>query len=226
MSRRGARALHRRGFTLVELGLVIVVISLLLVAVLQGQSLVGTAGSQAALAAVKDLATAIAEFRSRYGYLPGDMPTATANVPGVVAGSCSVTANGNGDGTIDAAEAPCVPEHLFRAGLIKGGYANTTLVVAGVQTAYANAIVLTIAGNTVAMRALARASSGVTTFSTSTRNVIELINLPCRQAIDLDTKSDDGVFSTGNTRASVASCIPTGTTGATNDPVPSIAVAL
>ena len=77
MSQRGARALHRRGFTLVELGLVIVVIALLLVAVLQGQSLIGTAGSQAALAAVKDLATAMAEFKSRYGYLPGDMPNAT-----------------------------------------------------------------------------------------------------------------------------------------------------
>ena len=226
MSRRGARALHRRGFTLVELGLVIVVIALLLVAVLQGQSLIGTAGSQAALAAVKDLATAMAEFKSRYGYLPGDMPNATTQIAGVLANSCSVTANGNGDGTIDAAEAPCVPEHLFRANLIKGGYVTTTVFRAGVQTTYTNAIVLTIAGGTVVMRALATASSGVITFPTSTRNVIELINLPCQQAIDLDNKSDDGNFATGNTRANVASCVPTGTAGATNDPVPSIAVAL
>ena len=71
-------------------------------------------------------------------------------------------------------------------------------------------------------RAIARSASGVTTFPTSTRNVIEVLNLSCRSAQELDTKSDDGNFASGNTRASVASCAE----GSTNDPVPSMALAL
>lgn len=189
----------------------LVIIGLIMVAVFKGESLIGVSGSQAAQAAVKDLATAMAAFRDRYGYLPGDMPNATAQVPGVVAGSCSVTANGNGDGNIDAGEVACVPEHLFRAGFIKGGTGTITLIVSGTS---------------VTIRAISRAASNVTTFPTSTRNVIELLNLPCQQAIDLDNKSDDGNFAAGNTRANVANCVPTGNPGATNDPVPAIAVAL
>jgi hypothetical protein len=62
----------------------------------------------------------------------------------------------------------------------------------------------------------------VTSFPTSTRNVIQLLNVSCRGAQELDTKSDDGNFASGSTRASVASC----TEGGANDPVPAIAVAL
>ena len=65
-------------------------------------------------------------------------------------------------------------------------------------------------------------ASAVTSFPTSTRNVIEVLNLSCRSAQELDAKSDDANFASGNTRASVASCVE----GGTNDPVPSIALAL
>jgi hypothetical protein len=74
----------------------------------------------------------------------------------------------------------------------------------------------------ITIRAIARSASGVTTFATSTRNVIEVLNLSCRSAQELDAKSDDGNFASGNTRASVASCVE----GGTNDPVPSMAVGL
>ena len=45
----------------------------------------------------------------------------------MTANSCSVTANGNGDGQIDAGEVACVPNHLFHAGFIKGGPGPITL---------------------------------------------------------------------------------------------------
>lgn len=201
-----------RGFTLIELSIVLVIIGLILVAVFKGESLIGASTSQAAQAAVKDLAAAMAAFRDRYGYLPGDMPNATTRVPGVVAGSCSVTANGNGDGNIDAGEVACVPEHLFRAGFIKGG---------------TGAITLAVGGATITVRAIVRAGSAANTafpFPSSTRNLIELLNVPCQVAQDLDAKTDDGNFATGNTRASVAACVPVGNAGASNDPVPAIAV--
>jgi len=196
-----------RGFTLIELAIVLVVIGIIMGVILTSTSLIGTSHSQAVQAAVKDLAEAMARFRERYGYLPGDMPNATTQIPGVVAGSCSMTANGNGDGQIDAAEMPCVPNHLFNAGFIRGGTGAITLVQGD---------------KLVTIRAVARSASAITTFPTSTRNVIEIWNLSCRAAQELDSKTDDGNFATGNTRATVASCVD----GTTNDPVPTMAVAL
>src|SRR5258706_13133538 len=73
----------RAGFTLIEIAIVLAVIGILLIVVLQGRGLIGTSHSQAAVAAVKDLSTAIAQFRERYRYLPRDMPTPTTHVPGV-----------------------------------------------------------------------------------------------------------------------------------------------
>jgi prepilin-type N-terminal cleavage/methylation domain-containing protein len=195
------------GFTLVEMAIVLAVIGILLVVVLQGRGLIGTSHSQAVVAAVKDLSTAITQFRERYGYLPGDMPTATTQVPGVVAGSCSASANGNGDGQIDADELACVTNHLFNAGLIKGGTGGITY---------------SASDRLISIRAIGRAASAVTTFPTSTRNVIEVWNAQCQIAQDLDAKTDDGNFATGNTRATVASCV----VGGANDPVPTIAVGL
>lgn len=195
------------GFTLVEMAIVLAVVGILLMVVLQGRGLIGTSHSQAVIAAVKDLSAAIAQFRERYGYLPGDMPTATAQVPGVTAGSCSASANGNGDGQIDADELACVTNHLFNAGLIKGG--------TGAITYYAS-------DRMISIRAIGRAASAVTTFPTSTRNVIEVWNAQCQIAQDLDAKTDDGNFATGNTRATVATCV----VGGSNDPVPTIAVGL
>lgn len=201
--------MRARGWTLVELAIVLAVIAIILgvVAGATGRSLIGTSHSQAVQATVKDLAEAIARFRERYGYLPGDMPNATTRIPGVVANSCSVTANGNGDGQIDAGEVACVPNHLFNAGFIKGGTGPITL---------------SQGERRVTIQVVARSVSAVSGFPTSTRNVIEILNLSCRSALELDTKSDDGNFASGNTRASVASCTESGA----NDPVPAVAFAL
>jgi len=207
----GPQRPRARGFTIVELAIAIVVIGLLLTAIMRTTGLIGTSQSQAIQSAIGSLSSAIAQFRSRYGYLPGDIPNATTVIPGVVAGSCSATANGNGDGQIDSGESACVPLHLFDAGLIKGGTGSITF---------------SLPGGIVTIRAIAASASAIaaTTYSfpSSTRNVIEVLNAPCQVAQDIDNKMDDGNFSTGNVRASVTSC----TVGGTNDPVPSIAVAL
>lgn len=195
------------GFTLIELAIVLVVITLILAVVLQSTSLITSSGSQAVMSAVKDMGEALTQFRTRYGYLPGDMPNATTQVPGVVAGSCSATANGDGNGSIDATEVACVNNHLFNAGYIKGGTGPTTIV---------------LSGKVITVRAIGRSISAVTSLPTSTRNVIEVWNAPCQIAQDLDNKIDDGNFATGNIRATVASCV----VGGANDPVPTIVVGL
>jgi prepilin-type N-terminal cleavage/methylation domain-containing protein len=201
-----------KGFTLVELAVVVTIIALLMLLVFRGESLIGTGQSQQVLAAVKDLGAAVGQFRARYNYLPGDMPDAVARIPGVAI--CKVPAvalpaggNGDGNGQVDAGEIACVPEHLFRAGMIRSN----------------GAITLTTKKGTISIRVIARTSSAlVGSFPSSTRNLIEVLNVPCQIAQDLDAKTDDGNFSSGNTRASVANC----TVDGANDPVPVIGLGL
>lgn len=196
------------GFTLVEVAVVMTIIALLMLAIFKGQSLIGTGQSQQVLVAVKDLNAAVGQFRSRYGYLPGDMPDATTRIANVAAcNSATLTGNGNGNGQVDAGEVACVPEHLFRAGLIRSG----------------GPITISTSKGTITIRVIARSASTLAaSFPSSTRNLIEVLNVPCQIAQDLDAKTDDGDFATGNTRASVASCAVDGA----NDPVPVVALAL
>jgi len=199
-----------RGFTLIELAVVIVIISLLMLVLFKGSALIGTGQSQQVLAAVKDLGAGVAQFRSTYRYLPGDMPDAATRLPGVAVCNpvgAPTTANGDGNGRVDAVEVQCVTEHLFRAGIIKSNAPITFSTTKGIVT----------------LRVIARSASTLAgSFPSSTRNVIEVATVPCQIAQDLDAKTDDGNFSTGNTRASVASC----TVDGANDPVPLMALGL
>lgn len=156
---------------MLKVAALLVAANLLLILALQSRSLHWSPDAKAAQQAVTDLAEALAQYRQRFGRLPGDL---------------------NRDGEIDAAES------------------GSTEVTAK------------IAGKTVTLRAVARRASAVPGFAVHVRNVIELRGLPCRVAEELDAKTDDGNFSTGNTRANVPSCA----VGGVNDPVPVLAVAL
>jgi hypothetical protein len=125
----------------------------------------------------------------------------------------ATTADGNGNGQIDATELACVNIHLAAAGLIKSTQAIT------IQTSGST-------GTTI--RAIGTAASTlVASFPTSTRTLIEIFNVPCDIAMEIDEKMDDGNFSTGTVRASVASCVAGGLNVVpVNDPVPLIAVGL
>jgi len=202
--------MRRRGFTLIELAVVLVIISLLMLVLFKGSTLIGTGQSQDVLAKVKDLGAAVTQFRSAYSYLPGDMPDASTRLPNVA--KCNpvgapTTPNGDGNGRVDAAEVQCVNEHLFRAGIIRSNAPITLSTSHGIVT----------------VRVIARSASALAAaFPSSTRNLIEVATVPCQIALDLDAKTDDGNFSTGNTRASVASC----TVDGANDPVPLMALGL
>jgi hypothetical protein len=79
---------------------------------------------------------------------------------------------------------------------------------------------VSIGGRRVTLRAIGRHASPIRGFAPHVRNVIELRGLPCNVAEELDARTDDGSFSAGNTRASVARCAMRGL----NDPVPVLAV--
>jgi prepilin-type N-terminal cleavage/methylation domain-containing protein len=84
-----------RGFTLIELSIVLVIIGLIVGGVLIGQTLISAAGVRATISQIEKYNTAATTFREKYGYLPGDIPAGPAAQFGFIARG---TGPGQGDG--------------------------------------------------------------------------------------------------------------------------------
>ncbi len=127
-----------RGFSLVELSIVLVILGLLTGGILAGQSLIRAAELRSVSTEYGKYMTAVRSFRDKYFAIPGDMTNATA-FWGVLAGTGSdatcqgttatgaATCNGDGDGSLmwnNTAnnEIGRFWQHLANAGLIEGQY--------------------------------------------------------------------------------------------------------
>ena len=64
----------QRGFTLVELSIVLVIIGLLIGGILVGQSLISSAKINAQVSQLQQFDAGVMVFKSQYKYLPGDAP--------------------------------------------------------------------------------------------------------------------------------------------------------
>jgi prepilin-type N-terminal cleavage/methylation domain-containing protein len=123
---------YSKGFSLVELSIVLVILGLLVGGVLSGQSLIKAAGLRAISSEYQRYLAAAYSFRDKYFAIPGDMTNATsfwgkdnancAAAAGAVAtpGTC----NGDGDGLLPlfGAEEHRFWQQLALAGLIEGTY--------------------------------------------------------------------------------------------------------
>lgn len=202
-----------KGFTLIEIAIVLAIVGILFgVVMLRGESIIGNAKTTDTIALIKDLSTAVSEFKNRYHYLPGDLPQASENIQNITTGcNISTTTTAIGNGQIDTStEIGCVAEHLVDAGLIKGA---------------ANGIFSkNNSSSTPDVFVTAKRTTGTNppSFPSMELNEIQLINQPCETAITLDEKLDDGNFSAGKIQASVTTCV----VGGTNDPVPFIDIAI
>jgi len=92
----------QKGFTLVELAIVMTIIGLLIGGILKGQELMDNARVSATIAQVKGIEAATTSFRDSYNSFPGDMPNANTRVPSCNA-NCVALAASAGDSIIGTA---------------------------------------------------------------------------------------------------------------------------
>ena len=107
---------NQKGFTLIEIAIVLVIIGLLLGGVLKGQELINTARVRALNNSVDGITAAWFSFQDRYRAFPGDYAGAAINIQGA-------PTSGGGNGRVDtAAERGQLWVHLELAGYVTGGF--------------------------------------------------------------------------------------------------------
>jgi len=112
-----------KGFTLIEIAIVLVIIGLLLGGVLKGQELITGARVRNLISQQDGIKAAFFGFQDRFRALPGDYATASTNIN-------NVSQNGNGNGRIENnATAPAFAHeellawnHLTAAGFLNGSF--------------------------------------------------------------------------------------------------------
>ena len=88
----------QKGFTLVELAIVMIIIGLLIGGILKGQQLIYNSRIKSVATQLQGIQAAQNIFRDTYKALPGDLPRATQRL--TTCGPANFCVNGNGDGLV------------------------------------------------------------------------------------------------------------------------------
>jgi prepilin-type N-terminal cleavage/methylation domain-containing protein len=163
---------NEKGFTLVEIAIVLVIIGLILGAILKGQAMIDNAKIKRVKSDVDGIVAAVFSYQDKYNYLPGDDPKNQFGLGAV----------GDADGTFDAAEYAMVWRDLIAAGFVSGDSSQTTENLVAKASPYGGRYLFRYTG------ALGR-------------NHVFVDNIPSETAQSLDEKYDDGTFNTGDIRA-------------------------
>jgi len=178
-----------RGFTLVEIAIVLVIIGLLLGGILKGQEMITQAKIKNVIADFSGVSAAYHGYQDRYRAIPGDDPNAAtrwAVAPAATSGNGNgVVAGAYNSGTA-ADESRLWWDHLRRAGFVSGSGTNQPFNAVtgqiGVQTGDA------------ATPNIGPAMGGISGLMMCSAN------LPDKIAIAVDTQMDDGVPNSGTVR--------------------------
>jgi prepilin-type N-terminal cleavage/methylation domain-containing protein len=180
--------MHQRGFTLIEIAIVLVIIGLLLGGVLKGQELITSARVRNLISAQDGVKAAFFGFQDRFRAYPGDYSQATQNIANMTTTNCNGgngNGNGNGNGIVDATgpESILAWEHLSKAGFITGAYeCNTTESLTTTPTNPYN----------VYLQLVFDGAYGQTAPSALRHNLKTGAQIPVEIIAEVDRKIDDG----------------------------------
>jgi prepilin-type N-terminal cleavage/methylation domain-containing protein len=207
--------MKQRGFTLVEIAVVLVIIGLILGGILSSQSIISSSRASDVIAMVNDLRTATTYFKQRYNYLPGDLPN-PANYITAVPALAAGTGGNIGDGKLDGGVTPAglatvgsevaqAPWQLYNARLI--GAVNSGNPASYLSTIYGPVQMVSQATADLLVPGFAAANPNA-------RNAIVFFNLPCDVANQVDLKLDDGNLATGHGLGKPKACTLTNSVNA------------
>jgi prepilin-type N-terminal cleavage/methylation domain-containing protein len=202
-----------RGFTLVEIAIVLVVIGLLLGGILKGQQLINSARVRNLADQNSGVQAAYYGFIDRFRNVPGDMKASSActavgkNIDPTkcAADPSTATIGGDGNGRIeDIVEAGAVWSHLSVAGFLTGTYTGNTPDVASYASGVADG---RVPGNAF-QGPILLAHTDDYMEGDDAASIIRLAysfggNIPVPILRDLDTKLDDGVAGSGVLRTTI-----------------------
>lgn len=184
----------QKGFTLIEIAIVLVIIGLLLGGVLKGQELINTARVRSLNNSVDGITAAWFSFQDRYRAFPGDYSKADVNLP-------VAPANGSGNGLVgkdaaladDPTERGLVWLHLEAAGYITGNYDGADIVAAG----FYSCVTDTCPDNGFGSGMVINHGQDNRSAGTDAHELITGQGIPVDVLAELDRKVDDGLSDVG-----------------------------
>lgn len=193
------KVVKQKGFTLIEIAIVLVIIGLLLGGVLKGQELINTARVRSLSNNIDGITSAWFSFSDRFRAFPGDYALASVNLPGITTGPVALS---SGNGLIDTdSERALVWTHLQAAGYITGSYPDDgTTVAAGTY----NCPTTACPDNGFGQGMLIDRGALQQTAGAPAHELLSGRAIPSDVLAELDRKIDDGTPSAGAMQLGIA----------------------
>lgn len=186
---------HNKGFSLVELSIVLVIIGLLIAALVKGKAILENAKIKRVIGDIESVSSAYNAYYDLYSAYPGDDENASGRWAGV--------ANGNGDSYIGGANCDSNPADGQECNEAWQALRAALMVQGDPSDSGTGALPIHALGGIIWIWNSSADGGGMAEFGIiGVRNYIGITNLRSEIAEVVDNKFDDGVYNTGMVQGS------------------------